>query len=102
MKILHFIKNKMLMLSDSIFTRNDAIIYVMSVRMFKITTTSGQTYDKTIRELFCEEYDNKILTNEELIDKMLKRKSVLTDQGVYVATNSIDSIEIVRDTTKLM
>lgn len=103
MKALKLIKDKLSKLGEVLFARTfdevDDPIYILSVRVFQITTTGCIIYHKTFRELFCSAYDYRITTDEELIKSMLKSSSILTDEGVYINPKCIADIRIIKDIT---
>ena len=81
---------------------NDTDMYVLSVRVFQMTTNNGQVLHRTIRELFRCSLDEIIITNEQLMRKILKENPIQTDEGIYITPQSVSSIVLIKDTTKFV
>lgn len=81
---------------------NNTDMYVLSVRVFQMTTNNGQVLHRTIRELFRCSLDEMIITNEQLMKKILKENPIQTDEGIYITPQSVTSIVLIKDTTKFV
>ena len=73
------IRDKISKITDVLFPyplgENDTDIYVLSVRIFQMTTNNGQVLHRTIRELCRCSLDEIIITNEQLMQKNTQRES---------------------------
>lgn len=100
------IGDKISKITDKIFSEsldeNTADMYVLSVRVFQMTTNNGQVLHRTIRELFRCSLDEIIITNEQLMRKILKENPIQTDEGIYITPQSVSSIVLIKDTTKFV
>lgn len=91
-----------ILFSDSSLGENDidSIVYVLSVRIFQMTTNNGQVLHRTVRELYRCSYDERITTNDQLMKKILKENPIQTDEGIYITPQSVSSIILLKDITK--
>ena len=100
------IGDKISKITDVLFScplgENDTDMYVLSVRVFQMTTNNGQVLHRTIRELFRCSLDKIIITNEQLMRKILKENPIQTDEGIYITPQSVSSIVLIKDTTKFV
>lgn len=100
------IGDKISKITDRIFSgslgENGTDMYVLSVRVFQITTNNGQVLHRTIRELLRCSIDEMIITNEHLMKKLLKENPIQTDEGIYITPQSVTSIVLIKDTTKFV
>lgn len=81
---------------------NNTEMYVLSVRVFQMTTNNGQVLHRTIRELLRCSIDEMIITNEHLMKKILKENPIQTDEGIYITPQSVTGIVLIKDTTKFV
>lgn len=104
--ILKKIGDKISKITDILFPfsigENNTDMYVLSVRVFQMTTNNGQVLHRTIRELFRCSLDEMIITNEQLMKKILKENPIQTDEGIYITPQSVTSIVLIKDTTKFV
>lgn len=93
-----------ILFSDSSLGENntDIIVYVLSVRVFQITTNTGQVLHRTVREIYKCSYDDRIITDDQLMKKILKENQIQTDESVSITPQSVSSIELIKDTTKYL
>ena len=100
------IGDKISKIKDVLFSctlgENDTDMYVLSVRVYQMTTNNGQVIHRTIRELFRCSLDEIIITNEQLMRKILKENPIQTDEGIYITPQSVSSIVLIKDTTKFV
>lgn len=100
------IRDKISKITDVLFQYplggNDTDMYVLSVRVFQMTTNNGQVLHRTIRELLRCSLDEIIITNEQLMQKILKENPIQTDEGIYITPQSVTSIVLIKDTTKFV
>lgn len=101
------IGDKISKITDVLFSgtslgENNTDMYVLSVRVFQMTTNNGQVLHRTIRELFRCSLDEMIITNEQLMKKILKENPIQTDEGIYITPQSVSSIVLIKDTTKFV
>ena len=100
------IGDKISKITDVLFSgslgENDTDMYILSVRVFQMTTNNGQVLHRTIRELFRCSLDEMIITNEQLMKKILKENPIQTDEGIYITPQSVSSIVLIKDTTKFV
>ena len=100
------IRDKISKITDVLFSgplgENDTDMYVLSVRVFQMTTNNGQVLHRTIRELLRCSLDEIIITDEQLMKKILKENPIQTDEGIYITPQSVTSIVLIKDTTKFV
>ena len=98
------IGDKISKITDVLFPigENNTDMYVLSVRVFQMTTNNGQVLHRTIRELLRCSLDEIIITNEQLMKKILKENPIQTDEGIYITPQSVTSIVLIKDTTKFV
>lgn len=100
------IGDKISKITDVLFSgplgENNTDMYVLSVRVFQMTTNNGQVLHRTIRELFKCSLDEMITTDEQLMKKILKENPIQTDEGIYITPQSVSSIVLIKDTTKFV
>lgn len=94
------IRDKLFSTNSSNSNNNDDL-YVLSVRVFQMTINNGQVFHRTVRELFRCSYDERITTNDQLMKKILKENPIQTDEGIYITPQSVSSIILVKDITKI-
>lgn len=87
--------------SDTSSDNTSDAVYVLSVRVFQLTTNNGQVFFRTVRELYCSAFDERVTTNDQLMKKILKEDPIQTDSGIYITPQSVSSIKLVKDITKI-